>query len=432
MSVRDLEMLFWIEIATKISERKKTIHPCLGEGNLSLFFFMVDYSEHYKITNRLEKEPRIIRQPTLYDFDFDAVWAAMMDRLAQPLADGTESPFSSRNPLSAHGHLASMFAHFLDINAHEMNLKPDWTWIQEFRMLGLEVADSEYPVVNLVFRRSLNSIESNINVRIPLGTEIGSTKEPGLVAVTIVNAEFEGREETISVPARLNRIGRLNVDVQPGEFSILSRSFSHVESVANDLILYEGRDPESLSQAMLRARLQLQRGARIVTPRDCYTMAQELGAKKTNVLEGIQYGAPGRYGDLTTVVVYPDALVSIVDQVFQDQRMLGSRYDVRGAEVIPIDGEIDVRIVPQLSNGEAFNVAARTIQQFVNPPYGIWGDHGFGATVATALENQPDSIYAVPRLELKHAESGIPLQELDIQPWNLLEIQQSIRFNWLR
>jgi hypothetical protein len=224
----------------------------------------------------------------------------------------------------------------------------------------------------------------------------------------------------------------LNADIQPGEFNIPSRSFSYLESVTNDIVLYEGRDPESLAEAMLRARLQLQRGERLVSPRDCYTAARELGAKKVNVLKGIQYGAPGRYGDLTTVVVYPEAVVSIVNQAFQDGTMLGSRYDVRGAEVIPIDGEIDVRIVPQLSNAEAFNIAARAIEQNVNPPYGNWGDRDFASTVATALENQPDSIYAVPRLELKHAESDIPLSELDIQPWNLLEIQQSIRFNWLR
>lgn len=397
-----------------------------------LILMSIDYSEHYNLSERLNQEPRIIPSPELYNFDVDAVWSASMDRLAQPLADGTESPFSSRNPLSGHGQLMGAVTHQHAIYAHELNLKPSWTWIQEFRMLGLELADAEYPIINLVFERSADAIASGLTARVPLGTEVGSVKESGLILRTTSTLEISGLEQYGEVGARLNRIGRLRDSIDPGEFRILPSYLSYITNVYNNQVLHEGRDPESLSEAMLRARLQLQRSMRVVTPRDYHTASIELGAQKVNVIEEIQHGAPGFYGDLATVVVYPESVTPYVEQVLLDQRMLGTRLDVRSAEIIPIDGEIDIRIVPYLSNTEAFNVAAQAIRDNVNPPNGNWGDRAFSATIATALENQSDSIYAVPRLALKHAVTGEPLEELEIMPWHLLEVRQSIQLNWLR
>ena len=116
-----------------------------------------------------------------------------------------------------------------------------------------------------------------------------------------------------------------------------------------------------------------------------------------------------------------------------DERELhGINVEVIPAEIIPIAGEIDVRIIPSLSNDEAFNLAATAIQASINPPFGVWGDRTLPRSLQIALENQPNFSYSVPRVSLKHADTGVAIELLDIQPWNLLEIQQSLVINWIR
>jgi hypothetical protein len=253
-----------------------------------------------------------------------------------------------------------------------------------------------------------------------------------LVAYTVAELEIGGEKTEGVVAARLNQEGRLGIEIPGNEFIYPPPLLSFVGSVTNSRILYAGRDRETLPEAMLRARQQLQMGQRCVTGRDYYRTALNLGAEKVNVVPGIQYGDGGYYSDLVTLAVYPGNISTYIESELLTRVMIGTRLDVRSAEIIPIDGTIDVRIVPNLSNDQAFDIAATAIQQNVNPPYGTWGDKEFNATVATALENEPSSIYAVPKIELKHAVSGEALEDIDIQPWHLLEIQGTVIFNWLR
>jgi len=393
---------------------------------------VIDYTQHYDLMQALEKDARILPAPWLYNVDDAAVYAAMMDRLAQPLADGSESPFSGRNPLSGYGQLTEMQVHLLRLFGHELNLLPSRTWLQLYRMLGIELSDAEYPIIELKFTRTQDAIDSGISTRIPLGTPVSSRSYAGLIAYTVAELEIGGAESEGVVSARLNQEGRLGIEIPDNDFIYPPPLLSFVGSVTNTRILYLGRDQETLPEAMLRARQQLQMGQRCVTGRDYYRTALNLGAEKANIIVGVEYEDKAYYSDLVTVAVYPGNIATYIKSELLARVMIGTRLDVRPAEVIPIDGTIDVRIVPSLSNDQAFNVAAAAIQQNVNPPYGNWGDKEFKATVATALENQPGSIYAVPKVELKHAGTGEALEDIDIRSWHLLEIQSTVVFNWLR
>ncbi|QLE46378.1 hypothetical protein FD723_39905 (plasmid) [Nostoc sp. C052] len=392
----------------------------------------IPYGWHYELQEVLSKEPSILKSPQLYSFDDGKVYAAIMDRLAQPLAEGVGSPFSSRNPLSGHGQLAGMLVHLLGVNAHQMNLIPNRVWLENFRMLGISLAAEEYPIIELVFRRSYDAYTSNIGVTIPLGTEVGNDRLEDVYAITTATVEINGEDLSVSVPARLNIQGKLDIDINPGDFTVLPRMLSFVESVSNTTVLYAGRDQEKLSEAMLRARQQMQIGLRCVTARDYYVTALNLGAEKVNIIPGVYYPSGDYYTDLITIAVYPPEIAPFIKSTLLERTMVGTRLDVIAAEIVPIDGIIDVRIIPALSNLQAFEIAATAIQSLVNPPFGNWGDRNFAATVATALENQPESIYAVPSLKLKHANTDQNLSEITIQPWQLCEIQESVEFVWHR
>lgn len=393
----------------------------------------IDYSGHYDLNEALQLEPTVLPAPTLYPFDKERIFAAILDRLAQPLDGGTESPFSSRNPLSAHAQLMSALLYLQDLLGHEINLVPDSLWVRWFRLLGVEIGLAERPIINLVFTRSQDAIASNIFAKIPLGTEIRSNLNPDLVATTLYDLTIDADSITGTVPARLNETGKISPEIRPGEFSIMPELLNWIDSTSNDTqVLFEGRDEETLPEAMLRARQEFQTGWRLDTPRDYYRTVLSLGAKKVAVLPRIRKGAKIEYSNLITVVVYPGNMASLVKDALLDRVPACLTLDVVAPDIIPIDGEIDVRIIPTLSNDQAFNIAATAIQQNVNPPFGVWGDLTFGATLATALENQPKSIYAVPNMRLKHADTDVPIERLDIKPWSLLEIQSTLVFNWLR
>lgn len=392
----------------------------------------IPYDWHYELQEVLSKEPSILKSPQLYNFNDGKVYAAIMDRLAQPLGEGIDSPFSSRNPLSGHGQLAGMLTHLLGVNAHQMNLIPNRVWLENFRMLGVSLAAEEYPIIELVFRRTDDAYASNIGVTIPLGTEVGSDRLDDVYATTTATVEINSEDLSVSVPARLNIKGRLDVDINPGDFTVLPRMLSFIESVANTTVLYAGRDQEKLSEAMLRARQQVQIGLRCVTARDYYVSVLNLGAEKVNIIPGIYYPSGDYYTDLITIAVYPGEIVPFIKNALLERTMVGTRLDVIAAEIVPINGTIDVRVIPALSNLQAFEIAATAIQNLANPPFGTWGDRNFTATIATCLENQPESIYAVPSLKLKHADTGQDLTEITIQPWQLCEIQESVEFIWHR
>lgn len=408
----------------------------------------MDYEQHYDLLTRLQAEARLIEADDLYNFDDGVTYAAQMDRLAQPLPNGEESPFSSRSPTSAHAIFVARLIHQQKLIAHQFNLTKDRTWVQHFRMLGVELQPAEYPVINIVFRRTTAAVLNNMPVEIPLNTEIRSRIDPSLAVYTLYTARIEGADETVTVPARLNQLGALP-NVRRGEFSDIPRLLSFVESAENDgTIVSVGRPAETLVDAMLRAREGLRSGslgrstingtfdpenidfqARCVTDRDYYYWASRLGAEKVNVLKGIQYGAEGVFRDLVTVAVYPADIRDLIYSLMLPMSL--DRFDVIPAEVIPIDGKIQVRVTPQFADFQVFNLVAGAIASTVNPPYGTWGDRNFPATLATALE-QTNGIYATPLIQLKHAITGQPLSELDIQPWHLLEIQSSLEIEALR
>jgi hypothetical protein len=393
----------------------------------------LNYSGHYDLNEVLQLDPNILPSPNLYNFNKDRIFAAVLDRLAQPLDDGTESPFSSRNPLSAHAQLMGMLLYIQDLLGHEINLVPDSLWVRWFRLLGVEIGLAERPVINLIFTRSQDAIASGISARIPLGTEIRSNLNPDLVATTIYDLIVDADSISGNVPARLNQTGKISPEIRIGEFSIMPELLNWIDSASNDSqVLFEGRDEETLPEAMLRSRQEFQTGWRLDTARDFYRTTLSLGAKKVAVLPQIKKGSNVRFSNLVTVVVYPGNMASLVQDALSERMPLCLNLEVIAPEIIPIDGEIDVRIIPTLSNDQAFNIAATAIQENVNPPFGVWGDLTFSATLATALENQPKSIYAVPNLRLKHADTGVPIENLDIKPWSLLEVQQSLVINWLR
>jgi hypothetical protein len=392
-----------------------------------------DYSGHYDLNEALELEPNILQSPTLCDWDTEKILAAALDKLAHPLSDGTKSPFSSRNPLSAHGQLMGVLAYIQDLLGHELNLVPDSLWVRWFRLLGVESNVAERPVISLRFTRSQDAIVSGIVAKVPMGTNIRSMINSELVATTLYDLEITENETTGSIPARLNVPGKISPEIRVGEFSLLPELLNWIDYVGNDgTVLFEGREAETLPETMLRARQEFQTGWRLDTARDFYRTVLSLGAKKVAVLPQVKKGSNVKFNNLITIAVYPGNMVELIKDALSERMPLCLNLDVIPANIIPIDGEIDVRIIPSLSNDQAFNIAARAIQTNVNPPFGSWGDKTFISTVATALENQPASIYAVPNMRLKHADTDVPLTDLDIKPWDLLEIQSSITFNWMR
>jgi hypothetical protein len=183
--------------------------------------------------------------------------------------------------------------------------------------------------------------------------------------------------------------------------------------------------------AVLRAREDFRTGLRCVTARDYEFAAKLVGAQKVRVMVGVSPGTAGYFGSLTSVVVYPPDITPAVDSILAERVLANRQILTLPADIIPIDGVIKPRVVPNLSNLEVFNLVATAIATEVNPPYGNWGDRNFAQTVAIACERQI-GIFGVPEISLRHAITGEPLESLDIQPWQLLEIQSTLQVESLR
>ena len=392
---------------------------------------MGDYDQWFELAERLQEDPTLIPSPVLYRYDMERLYAAIMDRMAQPLPDGSESPFSSMAPTTAHSILADNLAYYMLPLGRELNLVPDAMLLKWFRILGAQLRVAEYPVINLRFTRHRSAIAAGIAAEVPVGTEIRSRFDPDLVAITRQYLKIDGLDSEGFVEARLNRRGKLN-ELKIGEFSVMPRSLSGIELVSNDgLIISEGAEAETLVQAVKRIRDGIRTGTsggqpssgRCVTDRDYHYWATQAGATKVNVVRGVQYGTPGYYPDLITVVCYPEAAVAQVKANLLP--MGGDRCDVVPAEVVPIDGTITMGCAPEIGPVEAFNLAAIAIRDAVNPPYGVWADHNFVKTMSTAIE-AVDRVYSVPTAVLKRADDNTPLDDVKISPWTLFEVQGSL------
>lgn len=418
-----------------------------------------DYEQHYLLEAELGRNPRLIADPNLYDFDRQRIYAAYMAALAEPLPNGEESPFSAQDPGSGHGLLGGALIHIQELGAHRLNLVANATWIRIARMLGAELDAAEYAIINLVFTRAPEAIAGQIFTEIPLGTVVRSKNDPDLSVVTTRYVSASGQEKTLIVPARLNRVGAMP-SMPKGEFSVLPRNLSFIASVENDgIVISPGREPETLPQAMLRIREGIRTGnlgriaengefnpqspkfyGRCVTARDFEYYGLTLGASKVKMI------SPGSDAWVPTVVLYPPEISPQLKPILTSMSLEGALLNIRPAEVIPIDGTITVRVVPSLTDAQVRQLAAIAISPKydqtkallgdnvpigLNPPAGIWGDRNFESNLATVLENV-DGIIAVPNLSLKHSVTGQPLATIEVKPWHLFEIQSTIAFETKR
>ncbi len=393
----------------------------------------INYSGFYEMINRLSQDGLLTPAPDLYDLNNEAVFSAIMNRLAQPLPDGTDSPFSSRNPLSGHGQLVGALVYLQSIIGHEINLIPDRTWLILFQLLGIEVAYPEFPVVELTFYATSNAVISRTPVNIPVATQVQSRRHSNLAALTLQNAVIQGGDSSVTVNARINQAGTLLAEFDPIEMSVLPPLLSNIEAVRGTSIIYPGSKGESLYEVMLRARKQFQDGQSCITPRSFYNAALKAGATKVNVIPGLQLdNLGGYYSDAVTVVVYPTTMSDLVFQDLSTKVLMGDRLSVKPANIISIAGYLSIRVAAGISNAAAFNLVASAIQSNVNPPHGIWGDLDFENTLLTAIKNYSPSIFGVESIELIQENTGITLAKLTIHPWDLLQISSNISFNWVR
>lgn len=397
------------------------------------------YEEFFKLAARLQVDPGLIPAPDLYNYSTEEIYATVMERLAQPLPTGQPSPFTSKAPTTAHAVLASNLAYMQSILGRELNLVPDRLLLTWFQILGASLQSAEFPVINLTFRRTRAAIVNAIDVTISPGIEIRSTEDSNLAAITQVKAVISGADEEVTIPARLNQPGSMTT-IRPGEFSILPRSLSYIETVYNDgTVVNEGRSAESLSEAVLRIREGVRTGSlgrdnglltsgesfsgRCVTDRDYAYWATRAGATKVNVIRGSQPNVAGYFPDLVSLACYPESSVALVKSLLNP--IAGGQFQVVPAEIIPVGGTVSLRASSNMSQFEAFNIVATAIQAGVNPPFGKWGDQDFDRTLATAIEDKY-RILAVPQTALIDTRSGKPLSETKISEWSLLEVQGSL------
>lgn len=373
---------------------------------------MLYYDYHYALTEVLELEPGLIPSPPVCNTDMDILYAAIMDRLTQPLPDGTESPFSARSPLSTESHLVAALTYLVSMHGHECNLIPNSIWLSNLRLQGVKLRAAEFPVVMLEFTRAPDRSSVLRPIVIPAGTRVFS-RAGDYYLRTIEDASL--LTGSAQVLARLSVAGK-NTFLTPDEFNT-SSSISGIESVRAIEIISYGKDIEGMEDAVLRARQELQLQARVVTPRDFYQTCLDLGCQKINVLPGVLPGAEGDFNDLTLIVVYPQTLVTIASSTLK--ALTGDRARVIAPEILQVTGRITVRAIPDLTEAGAIALCNQAIADKINPPFGKWGDRNLEASIATALE-QTVGIFAMRSAVL--SIDGKPLSEIEVKPWQLFNL----------
>jgi hypothetical protein len=390
---------------------------------------MAEYDVHYDLQQAFQAESDLIPRVTLYDYDPEKVYAAIMNRLAQPLPNGDPSPFAAQNPGSAHSIMSGALTYLLSISMHELNLSPDSIYLQMLRLHGHTIRQAEPAIVTLRFTKDPESIRRQRNVQIPAGLEIRSAFRQG-VSCTTMDSVSIFTAEYAEVPARLNQVGAME-GLYDNEFSLLPNNLSFIESVATVGVASYGREAETIYEAATRARSKQRTGWRGVTDLDFQVNALELGAKKVNVVRGVAPDVDGYARDLRTVVVYPTGLSSSIRAELLAYKLTDERIAVVDANVIKVDGVVEVKALSTLQDLEVYNLVAAAIRDNLNPPFGNWGDREFVKTLSETLE-QVVGIYAVPGMVLKNAETGDSIDFNSLRPWDLIEIQATLEVNIIR
>lgn len=412
------------------------------------------YDKHYQLKAFQDSNPRLISSPDIWRIKAGELLAAYLDRLAQPLPNGMDSPFSSKAPGTAQEVIGSGLIHLLDTFGYEVNKISDQEILQFFRFIGAEILPAEYAVVMMRFGRSEEAVRSRIPVDIDIGTEVRSQYNPNLAVytlytVTIGDPAIDIDAEFVEVPARLNYLGPLPA-IRENEFIETQQALSFLARATNISVVSTGRNRETLEDAVIRTRDGIRTGnlgrfyqdgvidferedflGRAINKSDYGFYAKELGAQKVNVLPGIPYGSDGYWADLVTIVVYPGELKPLVELPYSSITAVDLRFSVVAAEIVPITGTIWLKVTPELTDAQARNLAANAIASNINPPNGLWGDKDFASHLADALEREV-GIYAVPQMDLRLEATNEPISVLDIKGWHLWEIQESIQFVFLR
>jgi len=396
---------------------------------------MDDYSEFFALEELLKQLPGYVPTPRLFNVSPTQLLREAIDRLAMPLPDGTPSPYSSRNPFTAEALLLGQVIFCFTLLADEANLVPDLVFLKWLSLWGIDMRPAEYPRILLRFyRQEPGVLNYEGNAFVPAGTKVENLKA-GMTAITTEYREIPPTPPYyVDVPARLDKRGRLRSDVSITDFNYITNPIIYISRVEGIDILDPGRDAETLGEAVIRARQQMQMPVGLVTDNHYYLQALNLGAKKVLVLPGIQkQDNVGRYADLVTVIVHPPEVATYIQDKMIPLKLSGTRVAVHGADVVRLEGSIDASIDPRASTSTVLNTAVGAIREYIDPPAGDWGDRSFGANLAGALIRESPEIYGIPKMDL-YSEAGVPLEELEriIQPWQLFSLKDTVRFNWLR
>lgn len=405
-----------------------------------------DYRESYELRDLLTKNPNVVRGRDLWPFDIDRIYADISRRAAEPLSDGSPSPFSANDPLAAQNVLFGHVAQMLEIYGYEINLRNYQTWINLLAWFGIELMPAEYGAVRLRFYRNRNQRIKGLPTTVPLGYRVRSSRNKNRHAIAIETKTVSDPEvEYIDIAARLDVLGRnFARNTVRGEYSLPYRPIDGVDRVENVALIYEGREKETLAQACLRARKEFQKGDRLVTPSDYRTTAIAEGAKKVLVLPGVQKNTRGYFGHAVSVFVWPGGMAPLLQPLFSGKRkkVVGTVVAVESADVISLDGRIVCKAAVGSNLRDLEAAARKAIASQFNPPYGSWGAKDPYATIATIVE-KVNGIYAVPRMNLWEmgtagatAENGgrrslSRILSDGVPPWTLFQIENTTTFEFV-
>lgn len=375
----------------------------------------------------------------LYPFERNVVYSNILKRLAQNLPNGNPSPFLDENPLSAEGILMANIVYLQELMANEINLIPDNIFYTFYRTLGLLPFNAEYPILEIELAVSDPLPVSSFAV--PSGTVFRSRLNPNSFIVTRDVVDFyQGDVSSKVITARYSDYTVLD-NIKENEFSVIPNQFTYLNTVKVTSLLSQGRAEESLSDLMFRARERIRKpGNRAVTARDYQDLALESGATKVALFPRLRLDLENNdsfYDDLISLVVYPPTAVNTVNSALSASVPYGTRLSVNAAPVILLEGSITLVVSSRYPLNTAFALAADAIVSSVNPPNGKWGTTTLIYEIIEAIKRNgldPNTrntiIFDVVDVRLTQVDTAIAYEDLDIQPWHLFEIQNSIVFNY--